>query len=62
MVTMGKRNIFLDRDGWTVRTVDRKNAAHFEKAIFIRQDGMAEELTSYKEIEVNLRKMGFWIS
>lgn len=62
MVTMGRRNIFVDRDGWTVRTVDRKNAAHFEKAIFIRQDGRAEELTSYVGIEAKLKEKGFWIS
>lgn len=62
MVTMGKRNIFVEKDGWTIRTVDHKNAAHFEKAIFIRQDGTAEELTSYTEIEATLKEKGVWVS
>lgn len=62
MITMGKRNIYIDRDGWTVRTVDGKNAAHFEKAIVVKRDGSAESLTTYVEIEENLRRKGAWVS
>lgn len=62
MVTLGERYIYVERDGWTVRTVDRKNAAHFEKAIVIRKDGSAEELTQYNEIVNNLKKKGAWVS
>ncbi|MFC2325583.1 MAG: type I methionyl aminopeptidase [Bacteroides sp.] len=62
MVTMGKRFIYVERDGWTVRTVDRKNAAHFEKAVAIRKNGTADQLTRYDEIVDNLKKKGAWVS
>ena len=62
MVTVGKRFIYVERDGWTVRTVDRKNAAHFEKAVAIRKDGTAEQLTRYDGIVENLKKKGAWVS
>ena len=62
MVTLGKRYIYVEQDGWTVKTTDRKNAAHFEKAIAIKKDGTADELTPYHEIVENLMKKGAWVS
>ena len=50
MVTMGKRDIYLMPDRWTVRTRDGKPAAHFEHTIAIRK-GEAEILSSFEEIE-----------
>ena len=50
MITMGKRDIWLDEDRWTVRTRDGKPAAHFEHTICIRK-GQAEILSSFDEIE-----------
>lgn len=50
MITLGKRNIKMDRDGWTVRTVDGLPAAHFEHDIVIRKNN-AEVLSSFEEIE-----------
>lgn len=50
MITMGKREIGLMPDRWTIRTVDRKPAAHFEHSIVIRR-GKAEILSSFEEIE-----------
>ena len=51
MITMGKRDIYLDgKDRWTIRTRDGKPAAHFEHTICIRK-GQAEILSSFKEIE-----------
>ena len=50
MVTMGKRDIWLDRDRWTVRTRDGKPAAHFEHTVVVRK-GQAEILSSFEEIE-----------
>jgi len=49
MITMGKRDIWLDQDRWTVRTRDGKPAAHFEHTIVIRK-GKAEILSSFDEI------------
>ena len=50
MITMGKRDIWLDADRWTVRTRDGKPAAHFEHTIAIRK-GKAEILSTFEEIE-----------
>ena len=50
MVTMGKRDIWLDADRWTVRTRDGKPAAHFEHTIVVRK-GQAEILSSFEEAE-----------
>jgi methionyl aminopeptidase len=51
MVTMGKREIWLDaNDRWTIRTRDGKPAAHFEHTIAVRK-GQAEILSSFEEVE-----------
>ena len=50
MVTMGSREIWLDKDRWSVRTRDGKPAAHFEHTIVVRR-GHAEILSSFEEIE-----------
>ena len=50
MVNMGKKNIFQEKDGWTIRTVDRKPSAHFEHTVAIRK-GKVEILTTFKYIE-----------
>ena len=49
MITMGKRDIWLDKDRWTVRTRDGKPAAQFEQTIASRK-GQAEILSSFEEI------------
>ena len=50
MITMGKRDIWLDQDRWTIRTRDGKPAAHFEHTIVVRK-GKAEILSSFEEVE-----------
>ncbi|MBN2743752.1 methionyl aminopeptidase [Breznakibacter xylanolyticus] len=50
MINMGKRNIVQEKDGWTIRTVDRKPSAHFEHTVAIRK-GDAEILSSFEFIE-----------
>lgn len=50
MVTMGKKDIYMMPDRWTIRTRDGKLAAHFEHTIAIRK-GKAEILSSFEEIE-----------
>ena len=49
MVTMGKHDVWLDEDRWTVRTRDGKPAAHFEHTVCIRK-GQAEILSSFDEV------------
>ena len=50
MINMGKKEIFIEEDGWTCRTKDRKPSAHFEHTIAIRK-GKADILSSFKYIE-----------
>ena len=51
MITMGKRDIYLDgKDHWTIRTRDGKPAAHFEHTLCVRK-GQAEILSSFEEVE-----------
>lgn len=39
MINLGSKNVVFERDGWTVRTKDRKSSAHFEHCIAIRPEG-----------------------
>ncbi len=39
MINCGTYKVVVDRDGWTVRTKDRKNSAHFEHTIAITENG-----------------------
>ncbi len=50
MITLGKRTVVQEKDGWTIRTADRKPAAHFEHTVLVRK-GKAEILTTFKYIE-----------
>ena len=50
MVTMGKREIGLLPDRWSIVTRDRHPAAHFEHTIAIRA-GKADILSSFEEVE-----------
>ena len=50
MVTMGKRDIYLESDRWSVRTRDGKPAAHFEHTVCVRK-GQAEILSSFEEVQ-----------
>ena len=44
MATLGAWRVYMDRDMWTVRTMDGSIAAHFEDTILVTRDG-AEILT-----------------
>ena len=50
MITMGKHDVYIDNDGWTVITKDGKPAAHFEHTIAIH-NGKADILSSFEEVE-----------
>ncbi|NVJ87741.1 MAG: type I methionyl aminopeptidase [Algoriphagus sp.] len=54
MINLGTRNIVQERDGWTIRTADRKPSAHFEHTVAIFED-RTEVLTSHKYIEENYK-------
>ena len=50
MINLGTKNVYHDKDGWTIKTEDGKPAAHYEHTICI-QRGKADILSSFTEIE-----------
>jgi len=50
MINLGKREMLLMKDGWTIKTADGKPSAHFEKAIVIHKE-KADILTNFDFIE-----------
>ena len=50
MINMGVKNVTFEKDGWTVRTKDKKCSAHFEHCIAIRPDG-PQILSSFDFLE-----------
>ena len=52
MINMGTKNVVQEKDGWTIRTADRKPSAHFEHMVAIFED-RTEILTTHEDIEKN---------
>ncbi|MDR3137664.1 MAG: type I methionyl aminopeptidase [Tannerellaceae bacterium] len=50
MINQGRKNVVFEKDGWTVRTKDRKYSAHYEHCIAIRPEG-PRILSSFKFVE-----------
>lgn len=50
MINLGKKEVFTDDDGWTVRTKDGKASVHFEHDVCVKK-GKADVLSDYTEIE-----------
>ena len=53
MINLGTKDVYHDKDGWTIRTVDGKAAAHYEHTVCIQKGGKADILSSFTEIELN---------
>jgi methionyl aminopeptidase len=50
MINLGKREVFTEADGWTVRTADHSVSVHFEHDVCIGKN-KADILSDYTEIE-----------
>ncbi len=50
MINLGKKEVYTEDDGWTVRTKDGKASVHFEHDVCIRKD-KADVLSDYAPIE-----------
>ena len=50
MICLGKKDVVIERDGWTARTVDRKPAAHYELSVAVKP-GKADILSTFKYVE-----------
>ena len=55
MINMGSKSVVMEKDGWTIRTRDRKWAAHYEHCIAIRPEG-PQILSSFDFLEDVLNK------
>lgn len=55
MINMGTKEVVFEKDGWTVRTLDRKPSAHFEHTVAIHE-GKAEILSSFDFVDELLSK------
>jgi len=50
MINMGKRHVFTDEDGWTIRTDDNSPSVHFEHDVCVKK-GKALILSDFAPIE-----------
>lgn len=50
MINLGKKDVFTEADGWTIRTKDGKPSVHFEHDVCVRK-GKADILSDYSIIE-----------
>jgi methionyl aminopeptidase len=50
MINLGVKEVWYDKDGWTVRTKDGKVSAHFEHNVCVRKN-KADVLSSFEEVE-----------
>ena len=57
MINLGVKNVIQERDGWTIRTADRKPSAHYEHTVAIGRE-KADILSSFLYIEEELEKRG----
>lgn len=55
MINLGKRNILIEKDGWTCRTRDRQPSAHYEHTLAIVDD-KTEVLTTFDYIQEVLKE------
>lgn len=39
MLNLGTRHIYMEEDGWTIKTEDGKPSAHFEHTVLVTKDG-----------------------
>jgi methionyl aminopeptidase len=50
MINLGKKEVYTDKDGWTIRTKDGKPSAHYEHNVCV-QKGKPDLLTSFASTE-----------
>ena len=50
MINAGGKGVYLDRNGWAVRTSDHRKSAHYELTVVVRK-GKAEQLSTFDFIE-----------
>jgi methionyl aminopeptidase len=61
MITLGRRGVLQENDNWTIRTEDKKQAAHYEHTVLVRK-GRGEILTTFEYIEAVLAEKNLVIA
>lgn len=61
MVNLGVKEVWYDKDGWTVRTKDLKASAHYEHTICVKKI-KADVLSSFEEVEIAEKNNEYLIS
>lgn len=54
MINMGKKEVYVEKDGWTIRTVDGMPSAHFEHMVVVGENS-GEIISTYSYIEEVLK-------
>jgi methionyl aminopeptidase len=55
MINLGKRQIYMENDGWTIRTKDGMPSAHFEHTVAVGKQG-ADILSTFEYVEAELNR------
>jgi methionyl aminopeptidase len=50
MINMGRKEVYTESDGWTIRTIDHQPSVHFEHDVAVRKN-KADILSDYSIIE-----------
>jgi methionyl aminopeptidase len=61
MVNMGVKEVWYDKDGWTVRTKDGLASAHYEHTVCVRRN-RADVLSSFEHVEAAEKSNEYLIS
>ena len=54
MINLGRRYVLQEKDGWTIRTADRKPSGHYEHTVAVI-NGKPEKLSTFEYIEQALK-------
>lgn len=60
MINAGRKEVYQESDGWTIRTRDFKPSAHFEHMVIIKEN-TPEVISTYEFIETN-KKNNIWLN
>ncbi|MDR1056510.1 MAG: type I methionyl aminopeptidase [Prevotellaceae bacterium] len=55
MINAGSKEIYQERDGWTIRTADKHNSAHYELTVAVRK-GKTDVLSTFDYVEEVLKQ------
>ncbi len=54
MINLGRKELVIEKDGWTARTKDRKHSAHYEHTVAVCEHG-ADVLSTFEYVEKALK-------